>query len=424
MVGRETVVLEMLDGDQFEKFCKRIFEKLGYGRVTNIPHVGDKGRDLIIDSLEGRVTVECKHQPLGSVGRPVIQKLHSAVISSNGSRGIVVTTGKFSKTAIDHAATLTPPIELIDMHRLVNMATKAGMALVYGGRKRVTWSYPVIDHTTLELRLGMFLDNLYESHPYRPSEINSLALSLVTLIPTYSVKYFLNAVFETSVGLVHHEIELDGRMLVRGDDGGQITPDIQKYMSRVPIVEFASLSIPDIPQNVGDYTLDSVTLAELATNHIISRHTRIVSYTGRNNITYTKTCTPRKKDVELVSAKQIYLPIYIGKTTLFSRSYPLQFLSCERGSPWFLEQSLDVCALCQVRVTKKKPYLCNSCGRVAHLKKLLSSHDFRCADCGRTLCRRCTRWVRHFLLFKRYVCEECANELMAKGKKPRKLKKL
>lgn len=34
------------------------------------------------------------------------------------------------------------------------------------------------------------------------------------------------------------------------------------------------------------------------------------------------------------------------------------------------------------------------------------------------------RWVRHFLLFKRYVCEECSNELMAKGKKPQKLKKL
>lgn len=424
MAGRETVALETLDGDQFEKFCKRIFERLGYGRVTNIRYVGDKGRDLLIESSKGLIVVECKHQPRSSVGRPVVQKLHSAVVSSEAERGIIVTTGKFSKAAINHATELRPPIELVDINKLTDMATRAGIDLAYEGRKRIVWSYSIQDIGTLELRVGMFLDDLYVSYPNRPSEIVSLSVSLITLIPTYEIRYNVDSIFKTTVGVVHHETKWDGRILISGDNGSLIRDQIQGYMSRAPMSEFLSLGVSEVPRRVVKYSLGSVMLKEYATNHIIQRHTRTVSYYGRNNIRYSKTCVPRQRDVELVSINQVYLPIFIGKVTLFRTTYPVEFVDNDAGRPLLTKSSLAVCSVCRRQVTGGKPYLCNDCGAVSHPKRVFSSHGFRCKDCGKTICRDCTLWVRRFLFFKRYICQDCAEKWVEKGKVPRRLKRL
>ena len=98
----ETVFLDSLDGFAFEALCQRIFEKSGWGHVERIGMTGDAGRDLIIHSTnKGKIIVECKHQPKTSIGRPIVQKLHSAIISSNSNQGIIITTGKFSQQAIN-----------------------------------------------------------------------------------------------------------------------------------------------------------------------------------------------------------------------------------------------------------------------------------------------------------------------------------
>lgn len=102
-IKRSTIYLNSIDGFEFEKVCRIIFSNLNYGYVESTPLVGDKGRDLIIHSNEGKILVECKHHPKSSIGRPVVQKLHSAVISEGAIKGIIVTTGTFSKDAILHA---------------------------------------------------------------------------------------------------------------------------------------------------------------------------------------------------------------------------------------------------------------------------------------------------------------------------------
>ena len=132
-VFQETVILETIDGYEFEKLCARIFQKLNYGTVQEMPLSGDGGRDLIIHSLEGLIIVECKHQPHTSIGRPIVQKLHSAVISSNGVKGILITTGKFSLEAIEHAKSLSPKIEMMDNKILADLATRAGIELIHEG---------------------------------------------------------------------------------------------------------------------------------------------------------------------------------------------------------------------------------------------------------------------------------------------------
>jgi hypothetical protein len=38
--------------------------------------------------------------PLGSIGRPIVQKLHSAIITSKAAKGMLVATGHFTQEAL------------------------------------------------------------------------------------------------------------------------------------------------------------------------------------------------------------------------------------------------------------------------------------------------------------------------------------
>ena len=73
----KTRYLDTMDGYEFEQLCKAIYENSGYNHVELTSKSGDKGRDIIIYTNEGKIVVECKHRPNSSIGRPVIQKLHS-----------------------------------------------------------------------------------------------------------------------------------------------------------------------------------------------------------------------------------------------------------------------------------------------------------------------------------------------------------
>ena len=88
--GIKTIHLETIDGFEFEKMCELIFSRIQDSRVERTPSVGDLGKDLIIHSSDGTIFVECKHHLDRTIGRPVIQKLHSAVISEGAIKGIVI----------------------------------------------------------------------------------------------------------------------------------------------------------------------------------------------------------------------------------------------------------------------------------------------------------------------------------------------
>jgi len=79
-------LLDELSGYEFEEKMVRVFEKLGYRNVHQLPKSGDKGRDIVMEEDDGTaVVVECKHTE--TVGRPVVQKLHSATTTYSHSGG-------------------------------------------------------------------------------------------------------------------------------------------------------------------------------------------------------------------------------------------------------------------------------------------------------------------------------------------------
>ena len=97
-------VLDDLSGFEFEDVVEDVFRNLGYENVRQADRTADEGRDVImeevVDGTRRAIIVECKHT--GTVGRPVVQKLHSATATfdfDGPKRGMVVTTGRFTNPA-------------------------------------------------------------------------------------------------------------------------------------------------------------------------------------------------------------------------------------------------------------------------------------------------------------------------------------
>ena len=106
--------IDTLSGIEFERVCKRLLENMGF-TVETTKASGDGGIDLIGYNtqplLSGKYIIQCKRYA-GSVGEPIIRDLYGVVTSERANKGILITTGHFTKSAISFAE--NKPIELID----------------------------------------------------------------------------------------------------------------------------------------------------------------------------------------------------------------------------------------------------------------------------------------------------------------------
>jgi Ca2+/Na+ antiporter len=115
--GIQTKLKTMASRD-FEHYVAELFRCIGYhAEVT--PISGDGGKDVILRKEGELALVECKRYTRPRVTRPDIQKFHSALVDQNANKGFYVTTGVFTKPAIEYVN--DKPIELIDMTKLLDM---------------------------------------------------------------------------------------------------------------------------------------------------------------------------------------------------------------------------------------------------------------------------------------------------------------
>ena len=273
MEEREVVYLDSIDGFEFERICQRILERIHKCNVEDTVPVGDEGKDLLIHSPSGLIVVECKHHPHSSIGRPVVQKLHSAVVSSNARNGILITTGTFSKAAYEYAEKLRRMgvvINLVDRAVLADMATKAGMMIVIDGQRVPVWSYDVSDKDRTEEMISEYLDQLYVSHPVKPSKLTKILGRDIDLIPTYEVQYSMNAVFETNAGIIHRETLTDGRFFVDGERGRVLMPELTRFFSPLPIRQHPVNSMNEWNPNSRAFSIGTSQVKEIASNEIVN----------------------------------------------------------------------------------------------------------------------------------------------------------
>jgi len=99
-----------LNGFEFEEYLKELFDKLGYVAVgTKLS--GDQGADVIVMKDSIKSVVQAKKYG-GKVTNKAVQEVVAAKAYYNCERAMVVTTGEFTKSAIELA--LSNNVELWD----------------------------------------------------------------------------------------------------------------------------------------------------------------------------------------------------------------------------------------------------------------------------------------------------------------------
>lgn len=113
--------------DFFEQIVVDLMIALGYGGSKEdagktIGKSGDEGIDGIIkeDRLGLDIIYLQAKRWKGSVGRPEIQKFVGALHGQRAKKGVFITTGKFSKGALEYVDKIDPKVILIDGPRLAN----------------------------------------------------------------------------------------------------------------------------------------------------------------------------------------------------------------------------------------------------------------------------------------------------------------
>lgn len=113
--------INTLSGIEFENICQLLVSRMGF-EVEPTKATGDGGIDLIAYNhqpfLEGKYIIQCKRYS-GSIGEPILRDLYGVVTSERANKGILITTGYFTQSAISFAE--GKPIELIDGDKLNNL---------------------------------------------------------------------------------------------------------------------------------------------------------------------------------------------------------------------------------------------------------------------------------------------------------------
>ena len=392
-------VLDDLSGFEFEDVMEDVFRNLGYENVRQASRTADEGRDVImeevVDGTRRGVVVECKHTD--SVGRPVVQKLHSAIATfdfDGPKRGMVVTTGRFTNPAQEYAERLQRnddpyPIELLDGEDLRGIADNIGLDL-YNGRIEI-----LCDETLRPYDSAAGVDAPVQEAFRDIENIETADLpaphSQVTFRPVVAVTADTNAVFETSVGVIHR-INDRTRFVVHAERGQPRVADdavatlvAENLHATVDLDEdhfatvFDTLDERRFGQTQTEYQ-------EWAVDRLRDYHTTAVSYTGDNNVTYTKTCEPNRSDISVQSIEAVYLPEVRHTTNLQQYTYPYEYYAAG-PSRVTVEDGIHRCAHCDTSGVDETYTYCANCGAVAcasHIKTERLEGEPVCTGCAVT----------------------------------------
>ena len=406
----DTVYLDNLNGYEFQELCARIFEELGWGDAE-IKKTRDEGRDIIIRSDTNLIIIECKHQPKARIGRPIVQKLHSATISCKGSLGMVVTTGRFTNDAKKFAGDITKDgvtINLVDISKLSEYAQRAGIDLKFGpGDESTIQYYPMC--TTEEIENAMRITfNSYHSYPKTAIEIISLSLNSIGLRPAYIMKYSIYQQFNSATYHLHTINENNIPLAMWAHNGNIIEKNLMEFMMPSKLKNGKdSLNKINVPIERYDFLMTLENIYENARELLSDRYTKIISYTGRNNVNYDKKCVPNFNNIQFTDTKQVYLPMHNIQLHILNQTTFHEVIT-NGDNAEFTSKTLPKCSTCNKIANKIQ--ICNNCGKLTHDRKIVFSHGYHCKNCKKTLCPHCTISTNQYLIFKKRQCAQCANK--------------
>ncbi len=91
--------ISSLKWQEFEEFIGEAYKRQGYQVEVRGGNEPDGGIDLILRKKDETVLVQCKHWEAEQVGVKIIRELYGVVAAEGATKGILVTTGYFTRDA-------------------------------------------------------------------------------------------------------------------------------------------------------------------------------------------------------------------------------------------------------------------------------------------------------------------------------------
>lgn len=363
------LMLDGIDGYQFEELIAKIMKKKGYENIRITPKSRDVGKDIIMDGPNGEiVVVECKHQQF--VGRPVIQKLQGAMDHEEQQhpdkeiKGIIVNSGHFSKEALNYNKEIGQEIELIDGRKLKSLCKELKVVILNGKIQILTNNSfkNISEIDSKELSFNKY-SKIYWSKEHKPSIKTELEF-----IPSVYIKYNVDFDTNTSVGCVDDYSD-SGEIIIDGVTGKNLDEGAADFFfsGRIDAEEIKEKEEhKKIPFEFTENDIE-----EYAINSVIEEHTHEICYTGNNNVTYTKVCTPKGRDIDIKKFLAIYLPIWINDINILKYRYKQKFY-IKGNNELYLIDELKKCKICDKEKNEYEDMsVCPECGRIvchSHVK--------------------------------------------------------
>ncbi len=357
-----TTLLDELSGYEFEDAVASLFRELGYDDVAVATRVADEGRDITMYDGETAHVVECKHTD--AVSRPVVQKLHSAVATythEGPKRGMVVTSGRFTGPAEEYAARLREngdphPIELLDGRDLRELGESVGMDL-YNGRIEIVCE----DSLSVGDPEGV-LSDVFADVQNAPATLPEPEID-VSFRPVVDVYARTRSTFETSVGVIHRIDRTDRLVVEAGPSGPAIAPGELSSLidtGTVPLAEARATHGGDARR----FGWTESEYREWVRERLCDALETTVTYTGDNNVTYTRGCRPSPDDVSLRSVDPLYVPRIETTVELGEYTHGHEY---DAGGERHATRVDDVrrCVHCSTAEAEETYTYCQNCGSIS-----------------------------------------------------------
>lgn len=353
--------LDGLDGYQFEELIAKIMKKKGYENVKVTPKSRDMGKDIIMKNSKGEVVlVECKHQSF--VGRPIIQKLQGAMNyeeqkSQKEVKGIIVTSGSFSKEAIDYNKEIGQEIELIDGKELRSLCEKLNVVILNGKVQILTnQSFKNLNKEESKNLTQKGFSKIYWNKEHKPIISTNLEF-----FPACCIKYNLNFSTHTSVGCIDNYSD-SGEIIIDGVTGKDLDEGVEDFFFSGKLNTEEIAEKEEKKKIPFEFTENDI--EEHAINSITEEHTHNVNYIGNNNVNYSKMCIPKRRDIDIKQFLPIYLPIWKNEIKIMKMNYEQKFY-VKGDSQFYLIDELKKCKICGKEEDNYEDVnLCPECGRI------------------------------------------------------------
>lgn len=413
---RKIVCLEGLNGFEFEDLCTELFKRLGYKNVRLAPRVADTGRDILMDVVAPSrktepVIVECKHHLGKTIGRPVIQKLHSAIITFSVKIGLVVTTGHFSDEAKKYAKIIKDVrIELINLSDLKRLGEGVRFEIYETSDDVPSQSFHICKPSELD-KIFRRETNRMISYPKSPKEIIQFLGHDVQVKPAYLLTYSIDRDFVTSTGRMIHSIHIsDAQLLADGRNGELYADNVSEFLGGCEKMPLKNVERLRILRPL--FLLSENEIREGAVKKMVQRHTKTVGYhAGKGNgRRFEKVCSPSSRDIKILYTAKVYVPRWKLRYKALKTSYSVAAYAKPRDL-LLLQNDFEKCSVCKKEIVPEKRILCNDCGKIGHAE-FFTKHLFRCKNCKKTICRSCAIEKREWFILKRRYCRECYRRIL------------